>query len=217
MSKTELVFPLPIKAVVIDLDGTLLHTAPDLAEASNRMMAELGMPPVAEETVKGYIGNGVAQLIKRVLTGTMYGEPAPELYVRARKIYDRHYGEVYSLYSHPFPDVIEGLEAFKKAGPVLLEPIMKVEVTTPDEYQGDLLGDINRRRGVINGIEAKGGQTILNAQVPLAEMFGYATAIRSLSKGRASYSMEPLTFEQVPTSILNTILDSAKARPAARS
>lgn len=108
-------------------------------------------------------------------------------------------------------------EAFKKASPILLEPIMKVEVTTPDEYQGDLLGDINRRRGIIQGVEAKLGQTILNASVPLAEMFGYATAIRSLSKGRASYSMEPLNFEQVPTSVLNQILDSAKARPAARS
>jgi elongation factor G len=108
-------------------------------------------------------------------------------------------------------------DAFKKAGPILLEPIMKVEVTTPDEYQGDLLGDINRRRGIINGIDAKLGQTVLNAQVPLAEMFGYATAIRSLSKGRASYSMEPLTFEQVPNSVLTTILDQAAKKPAARS
>lgn len=108
-------------------------------------------------------------------------------------------------------------EAFKKANPILLEPIMKVEVATPDEYQGDLLGDINRRRGLIQGVEAKSGQTVLNAQVPLAEMFGYATAIRSLSKGRASYSMEPASFEQVPNSVLATILDSAKARPAARS
>jgi phosphoglycolate phosphatase len=109
-------FPLPIKAVVIDLDGTLLHTAPDLAEASNRMLAELGMPPVSEEKVTGYVGNGVAQLIKRVLTGTMHDEPAPELYERARKIYDRHYGDVFNLYSRPFPDVVAGLEAFKKAG-----------------------------------------------------------------------------------------------------
>ncbi len=108
-------------------------------------------------------------------------------------------------------------DAAKKAGMVLLEPIMMVECTTPDEYQGDLLGDINRRRGTIVGIEAKNGQTILNANVPLSEMFGYATAIRSLSKGRASYSMEPLSFEQVPNSVLNTILDSAKSRPAARS
>ncbi|MDB6025190.1 MAG: translation elongation factor [Verrucomicrobiales bacterium] len=108
-------------------------------------------------------------------------------------------------------------DAVKQAGAILLEPIMKVEVTTPDEYQGDLLGDVNRRRGVINGIDAKLGQTVLNAQVPLAEMFGYATAIRSLSKGRASYSMEPFTFEQVPNSVLNTILDNAKTRPAART
>ena len=108
-------------------------------------------------------------------------------------------------------------DAVKNAGPILLEPIMKVEVTTPDEYQGDLLGDINRRRGKIISIEAKHGQTILNANVPLSEMFGYATAIRSLSKGRAAYSMEPLSFEQVPNSVLNTILDSAKSRPAART
>jgi elongation factor G len=108
-------------------------------------------------------------------------------------------------------------DAFKKAHPILLEPIMKVECTTPDEYQGDLIGDITRRRGHIVNIEAKQGQTVVNAQVPLAEMFGYATAIRSLSKGRASYSMEPLTFEQVPNSILTTILDAAAKKPAART
>ena len=101
-------------------------------------------------------------------------------------------------------------DASKKANAILLEPIMKVEVTTPDEYQGDLLGDINRRRGKIISIEAKSGQTILNAEVPLAEMFGYATAIRSLSKGRASYSMEPFTFEQVPNSMLDNDFGSRR-------
>ena len=108
-------------------------------------------------------------------------------------------------------------DAFKKASPILLEPIMKIEVTTPEEYQGDLLGDINRRRGKIIGIDGKHGQVILNAHAPLAEMFGYATAIRSLSKGRASYSMEPLTFEQVPASVLSVILEQAGKKPAARS
>ncbi len=108
-------------------------------------------------------------------------------------------------------------EAAKKAGAILLEPIMKVELTTPDEYQGDLLGDLNRRRGKIAGLEAKDSAVILNAEVPLAEMFGYATAIRSLSKGRAAYSMEPLRFEPVPANIANSILDTAKTRPAARS
>jgi elongation factor G len=105
-------------------------------------------------------------------------------------------------------------DAVKKANPILLEPIMKVEVTTPDEYQGDLLGDINRRRGKIVAIEAKNNATYLYSEVPLAELFGYATAIRSLSKGRASYSMEPLAFEQVPSSIMATILDSVVKKPA---
>ena len=108
-------------------------------------------------------------------------------------------------------------DAAKKANPILLEPIMKVEVTTPDEYQGDLLGDINRRRGKIANIEAKDTSTVLSAEVPLAEMFGYATAIRSLSKGRAAYSMAPFRFEPVPANIVATILDSAKGKPAARA
>jgi elongation factor G len=98
-------------------------------------------------------------------------------------------------------------EAARKAGLILLEPLMKVEVTTPDEYQGDILGDLNRRRGKIVSIDSKPQVTILNSEVPLAEMFGYATAVRSLSKGRASYSMEPNRFEPVPTGILNAILD----------
>jgi elongation factor G len=108
-------------------------------------------------------------------------------------------------------------DAFKKANPILLEPIMKVELTTPTEYQGDLVGDISRRRGTIDSIDAKSGQVIVTAKVPLAEMFGYATAIRSLSKGRASYSMEPLTFERVPSAVEKAILDTAAKRPAARS
>ncbi len=108
-------------------------------------------------------------------------------------------------------------EAAKKAGAILLEPIMKVEVTTPDEYQGDLMGDLNRRRGKIIHIEAKDASTIVTAEVPLAEMFGYATAIRSLSKGRAAYSMEPFRFEPVPNSIVAGILDLAKGKPAARA
>src|SRR5512138_1704713 len=108
-------------------------------------------------------------------------------------------------------------EAVRKAGPIILEPIMKVEVTTPDEYQGDLLGDLNRRRGKITHIEAKDSSTILTAEVPLAEMFGYATAIRSLSKGRAAYSMEPSRFESVPSSIVAGILDTAAKKPPARA
>jgi elongation factor G len=108
-------------------------------------------------------------------------------------------------------------DAAKKANPILLEPIMKVECTTPQDYQGDIVGDLTRRRGTIMGMDSKANTVIVNAQVPLAEMFGYATAIRSLSKGRAAYSMEPFAFEPVPANIAATIMDTAKNKPAARS
>ena len=101
-------------------------------------------------------------------------------------------------------------EAVSKAKAVLLEPRMKVEATTPDEYQGDIIGDMNRRRGEVQGVDSKPSGTVITAKIPLATMFGYATDIRSLSSGRASYSMEPDTFEQVPNSISEEILDKAK-------
>jgi elongation factor G len=153
-----------------------------------------------EEAIKGgvYAGYQVIDIKVQVVDGTFHEVDSNELAFKMAGIFALK-------------------DAFKKANPILLEPIMKVELTTPDEYQGDLIGDITRRRGMIINIEAKQGQTIVNAQVPLAEMFGYATAIRSLSKGRASYSMEPLTFEQVPNSVLSTILEAAAKKPAARS
>ena len=153
-----------------------------------------------EEAIKGgvYAGYQVIDIKVEVTDGSFHEVDSNELAFRMAGIFALK-------------------DAFKKAGPILLEPLMKVECTTPDEYQGDLLGDINRRRGTIVSIEAKHGQTVLNAEVPLAEMFGYATAIRSLSKGRASYSMEPLSFAQVPNSVLTTILDQAAKKPAART
>jgi len=153
-----------------------------------------------EEAIKGgvYAGYQVIDLKAQIVDGTFHEVDSNELAFKMAGIFALK-------------------DAFKKAHPILLEPIMKVECTTPDEYQGDLIGDITRRRGHIVNIEAKSGQTIVKAQVPLAEMFGYATAIRSLSKGRASYSMEPFTFEQVPKSVLDTILDQAAKKPAART
>ncbi|MBI2498183.1 MAG: elongation factor G [Opitutae bacterium] len=105
-------------------------------------------------------------------------------------------------------------DAMKKAKPVLLEPIMGVEVTTPEEYQGDLMGDINRRRGQIQGMENKAGACIINAHVPLEMLFGYVTDIRSLSKGRASAGITPSHFEQVPNSLLTKIVESSTKAPA---
>ena len=100
-------------------------------------------------------------------------------------------------------------DAMEKANPQLLEPIMKVEVETPDEYQGDIMGDLNRRRGQIQSVSGKATFVSISAMVPLQEMFGYATIVRSLSKGRASYSMEPESFEPVPQIVLNSILETS--------
>lgn len=105
-------------------------------------------------------------------------------------------------------------DAVEKAGPVLLEPMMKVEVETPDQYQGDVVGDLNRRRGVIQSMGGKGTITRISAMVPLEQMFGYATDVRSLSKGRASYSMEPSHFEEVPQNLLNSIVNTSGRSPA---
>ena len=96
-------------------------------------------------------------------------------------------------------------DAFKQAGPILLEPVMDVEVVTPEEYQGDIMGDLNRRRGQIQEIENKPLHAVLKSSVPLAEMFGYSTAVRTLSSGRADYTMKPSSFEQVPQNVVEML------------
>src|SRR6185503_5971501 len=164
---------------------------------------------------KEYIPAVIDGIEEAVAGGVLAGYPMVDFKVQ---IVDGSFHEVDSSeLAFKMAGIFALKDAAKKANPILLEPIMKVEVTTPDEYQGDLLGDLNRRRGKIVSIEAKDSSTVLNAEVPLAEMFGYATAIRSLSKGRAAYSMEPFRFEPVPNSIVTTILDSAKSKPAART
>ena len=95
--------------------------------------------------------------------------------------------------------------AANKAAPVLLEPIMLVEVTTSADFFGDVLGDINRRRGQIQGSEERGGSQIIRAHVPLAEMFGYVNELRSMTSGRASYSMEFAHYAEVPRSIAEEV------------
>jgi elongation factor G len=164
---------------------------------------------------KEYINPTIDGIEEAIKGGVLAGYPVVDVKVA---IVDGTFHEVDSSeLAFKMAGIFAVKDAAKKANPILLEPIMKVEVTTPDEYQGDLLGDLNRRRGKIISIEAKDSSTVLNAEVPLAEMFGYATAIRSLSKGRAAYSMEPFCFEPVPNSIVATILDAAKGKPAARS
>lgn len=116
MNRQLKTFPLAVKAVVIDLDGTLLDTAPDLAEAANRMLEELALPPIDGTLLKTFIGNGVAKLIKRVLTRDMEAEPVAALFAQAQPIYEKHYHAVVSLNSRPYAGVVDGLNVLKQAG-----------------------------------------------------------------------------------------------------
>jgi len=100
-------------------------------------------------------------------------------------------------------------EAARKAKPVLLEPIMAVEVVTPEEYMGDVIGNINSRRGQIEGMEPRGNAQVIRARVPLAEMFGYATDVRTMSQGRATYTMQFLQYSEVPVSIAEKLTEQA--------
>jgi len=102
--------------------------------------------------------------------------------------------------------------AGKKAKPVLLEPIMKVEVITPDQYMGDVTGDLNRRRGMLEGMDSKGGAQVIKAKVPLSEMFGYVTQLRSLSSGRASSTMEFSHYSPAPTNIAEEVMAKQKGK-----
>jgi elongation factor G len=100
-------------------------------------------------------------------------------------------------------------DAFKKSEPILLEPIMKVEVSTPDEFMGDVIGDLSSKRAQVSGTEKRGMMTVINAQAPLAELSGYATKLRSLTQGRASYYMEPSHYDEVPRNLADAIVAKA--------
>jgi phosphoglycolate phosphatase len=108
-------FPLRISAIVIDLDGTMLDSAPQLAEAANRMLREMDYPPVSQEVLASYIGNGIGWLVKRALTGEMHATPDAALYEHAMPIFEKHYAQLL-LGSKPYDGVIEGLEAMRAAG-----------------------------------------------------------------------------------------------------
>jgi elongation factor G len=145
-----------------------------------------------------------------ILNGVLGGYPVIDVEV------DIVYGSYHDVDSNELAFKLAAIfamkDGFKKSNPILLEPIMKVENITPDDFQGDICGDLSRRRGSINSIEPRGHLAIIHAEVPLAELFGYATAIRSLSKGRSSYSMEPSHFQQVPANLVAAILDQKETK-----
>jgi elongation factor G len=172
---------------------------------------------VINETVGGsipkeFIKPSIEGIMEGCNNGVVAGFPVVDVVVR---IVDGSFHEVDSSeLAFKMAGIFAFKDAMKQAHPILLEPIMGVEVTTPEDYQGDLMGDINRRRGHIHGVENKAGACIINAFVPLELLFGYVTDIRSLSKGRASAGITPSHFDQVPNSLLAKIVETNAKGPA---
>jgi len=153
---------------------------------------------------KEYINAVLKGVAESMTNGIVAGYPVIDVHV---DVLDGSYHDVDSNENaFTMAAIFAMKDAFKKAKSILLEPIMAVEVSTPDDYQGDVMGDLNRRRGQIQNMETKGHLAVIRANVPLKEMFGYSTAVRTLSSGRASYAMTPSHFEQVPNNIVEEIV-----------
>ncbi len=162
------------------------------------------------ETIKGgvvpkeYIPAVEAGVKEAMETGVVAGYPMTDVKVT---LFDGSYHEVDSSeMAFKIAGSIAFKEGAKKANPVLLEPIMEVEVTTPEEFMGDVIGDLNKRRGRVQGMEARGNAQVIRALVPLAEMFGYATDLRSMTQGRATYIMKFSHYEEVPPNVAEQII-----------
>ncbi len=149
----------------------------------------------------GPIEKGVKEAMEN---GVLAGYPMVDMKVA---VYDGSYHDVDSSeFSFKIAGSMALKDATKKADPVLLEPIMKVDVTTPEEFLGDVIGDLSSKRAQIEGSEARGNARIVKALVPLAEMFGYVTTLRSMTQGRASSSMEPSHYQEAPSSVSSAII-----------
>ena len=153
------------------------------------------------------VENGIREAME---AGIVAGYPVTDL--RAALV-DGSYQEVDSTaVAYKIAASLAFREAAAKASPVLLEPVMKLEVVTPDEYLGDLVGDLNARRGKIEGLEMRSGSRVIKAQVPLAEMFGYATAMRTQSQGRGVFTMEFAQYDRVPAAVQEVIVARVEGR-----
>ena len=153
-----------------------------------------------------YIGSVDAGIQEAMESGVLSGFPVVDVRVR---LVDGSYHDVDSSeMAFKVAGSMAFKEAAKRAKPVLLEPIMAVEVVTPEEYMGDVIGNINFRRGQIEGMEPRGNAQVIRARVPLAEMFGYATDVRTMSQGRATYTMQFLHYAEVPHSIAEKLTES---------
>jgi elongation factor G len=157
---------------------------------------------------KEYIPSVDAGIQEALTSGVLAGYPMVDVRVTLT------YGSYHDVDSSEMAFKIAGSMAVKdaarKASPVLLEPVMAVEVVTPEDYLGDVIGDLSSRRGQVEGMEQRGNNHVVKAQVPLADMFGYATDLRSRTQGRATYSMQFDSYNEVPEAIAKEIIARAR-------
>jgi elongation factor G len=161
---------------------------------------------------KEYIKPVEQGIVEAMKNGVLAGYPVEDVKV---KLYD---GSFHEVDSSEMAFKVAGSMAFKeaarKASPAILEPIMAVEVVTPEEYMGDVIGDLNSRRGKIEGMNPRKDAQVIKAMVPLSEMFGYSTALRSMTQGRAIYSMELSHYDETPKAVAEEIIEKLKGKDA---
>ena len=184
----------------------LSHSSQASAAAFAVLLASLLLGIVGGAIPKEYIPAVDQGIQGAMLSGVLAGYNVVDVKVT---LYDGSYHEVDSSeMAFKIAASMAFKEAMRKAQPVLMEPIMKVAVIVPEEYMGDVIGDLNSRRGMIQGMDALPGAQRINAMVPLSEMFGYATDMRSKTQGRGQYTMEPSDYAEVPKSVGEKIISS---------
>jgi elongation factor G len=178
-----------------------LRIEPQEAGAGYEFVDEIKGGVIPKEYIPA-VDKGIQEAMQR---GIQAGYPVEDVKVT---LYDGSYHEVDSSeMAFKLAGSMGFREGAKKANPVILEPMMKVEVEVPEEFMGDVIGDISKRRGQVNGMDERGGNKIVNAYVPLAEMFGYSTDLRSMTQGRATYTMEFDHYEEVPANVAKEIIE----------
>ena len=183
--------------------GQFARVKLDVSPAAQGAGSTFDSKVVGGSVPKEYIP-GVEKGVKSVLTsGVLAGFPVVD--VKAELVDGAYHDVDFSALAFEIAGRAALREALEKAGPVLLEPIMKVEVVTPEEYLGSVIGDINSRRGQIAGTDTRGNAQVINAMVPLANMFGYVNTLRSMSQGRAQYTMQFDHYQQVPQAVAQEV------------
>ncbi|KFK93033.1 MULTISPECIES: elongation factor G [unclassified Serratia (in: enterobacteria)] len=217
VGKPQVAYRETIRETVKDIEGKHAKQSGGRGQYGHVVIDMMPLPPggAGYEFVNDIVGGTIPKefipavdkgMQEQLKSGPLAGYPVVDIKVRL------HFGSYHDVDSSELAFKLAASiafkDAFKKAKPVLLEPVMKVEVETPEDYMGDVIGDLNRRRGMIEGMDDTATGKTVRAQVPLSEMFGYATDLRSQTQGRASYSMEFLKYAEAPNNVAQAVIEA---------